>query len=143
MNPKALAERWFEEMWNRRKPELIDEMMSPEAVGLCEGGEVRGPADFRRMVYEPFVATFPDMKIGLGLMVAEGEDVIVRWTVTGTQQGAMMHVPPTGRKVRFDGMTWLKVRDGKIIGGADSFNLHGVVDYLATGVATASVRQAE
>lgn len=47
-----LARRWFEEVWNQRRSETIDELMHADGHGHLEGGEVRGPAQFKAISAE-------------------------------------------------------------------------------------------
>ena len=142
MTPKELATRWFEEIWNAKNPDLIRQWMAPDAVGITEGGEIHGPDDFHKLVYEPLVQAFPDFRVECEAIVAEGEDVMTRWVVTARHLGPFMDLAPTGKFLRFHGMTWLRVRHGKVIGGADSFNLHGIMNFLASGTPTTSVTPA-
>ena len=142
MTPKELATRWFEEIWNAKNPDLIRQWMAPDAVGITEGGEIHGPDDFHKLVYEPLVQAFPDFRVECEAIVAEGEDVMTRWVVTARHLGPFMDLAPTGKSLRFHGMTWLRVRNGKVIGGADSFNLHGIMNFLASGTPTTSVTPA-
>ena len=47
---KALTRRWFEEVWNQRREQTIDEMISPGGIihGLAESGEdLPGPTEFK------------------------------------------------------------------------------------------------
>src|SRR5687768_13948222 len=46
---KTLGRRWFEDVWTQRRDDLIDELMAETSYGHVEGGEVTGPADFRKM----------------------------------------------------------------------------------------------
>jgi predicted ester cyclase len=43
-----------------------------------------------------------------------GDEVAVRWSAEGTHAGEAMGMAPTGRPVRLEGMSWIKVRDGKL-----------------------------
>jgi steroid delta-isomerase-like uncharacterized protein len=142
MNSKQLAHRWFEEIWNKKNPAVIDELMDPEAVGITEGGEIKGPASFRTMVYEPLVAAFPDVKITVDGMIAENDEVVIRWTVLATHKGALMHLAASNKRVKFSGMTWQRFRGEKIIAGSDSYNLHGLLAFLSSGTESVSVRRA-
>jgi len=40
---------------------------------------------------------------------------VARWTVTGTNTGPMGDLPPTGKKVRFSGVTIFRVVNGKFV----------------------------
>lgn len=140
MTNKELALKWFEELWNRKNPAVLAELMDPSAVGTTEGGEIRGPAQFRSAVYDPLVKAFPDLRVRIDSVIAEGAEVMLRWTVVATHTGALLHIPASGRKVLFTGMTWLTFRNGKVVSGADSYNLHGLAAYLSGGPASATVR---
>ena len=48
-------------------------------------------------------------------MIAEGDRVVVRFTIRGTHLGKFMGVPPTGKKVTWSGINILRVADGKAI----------------------------
>lgn len=126
----ALALRWFDEVWNQKRGELIDEMVAPEAVCLAGSGELRGPVEFRERVFAPFVAAFPDLHIDVAGIVAQGDEVVVRWTATGTHQGDGLGLPPTGRSVFIRGMTWIRIAGGKFIEGWDCWNLREMIESL-------------
>ena len=140
MTPKELATRWFTEIWNGRNPGVIHELMHPECLGHTEAGTLVGPDAFVTHMYEAFTAAFPDIQLELHQVVAEGEDTVGRWTVRGTHTGELGGMPPTGRKIQFSGMTWLKFRDGKLIEGADSWNANALACLLANGTESASVK---
>jgi steroid delta-isomerase-like uncharacterized protein len=142
MNPKELALKWFDEVWNKKKPATIAEMMDVASVGLSEGGEIKGPDEFRTAVYEPMVRAFPDVNVKVDSIISEGDEVALRWTVTASHFGPMMDLAASGKRVKFSGMTWLKFANGKIVGGSDSYNLHGLVSFLSGGPESASVRGA-
>lgn len=142
MTPKELAHKFFDRVWNEKDTSVIDELLAPDVVGTSEGDEVRGPAGFRASVYEPITTAFPDVRLTIHDIVADEHQAAVRWTVHGTHTGPLMHLPASGRKVKFTGITWLKFQDGKIISGADSYNLHGLIAYLSAGQECASVRSA-
>jgi predicted ester cyclase len=142
MNTKQLATRWFEELWNKKNPEVIAEIMDASAVGVTEGGVIHGPGEFRASVYEPFVKAFPDLKVKIEGVLAEGDDVALRWTASATHTGPLLHVSPSGRPVKFSGITWLTFKGGKLVKGSDSYNFHGLMAYLGGGQPTASVHEA-
>ena len=48
-------------------------------------------------------------------MVAEGDQVVERFKCSGTHQGEMMRIPPTGRHMGVDEVYSLRVEDGKFM----------------------------
>lgn len=141
MNPKQVAQRWFEEVWNKKNPAVIDELMEPTADCVSEGGTILGPAEFRSKVYDLLIAAFPDVRISIDGLIAEGEDVVIRWTVHATHKGPFGHLKPSGKRVKFSGMTWQRIREGQIVCGSDSYNLHGLVAFLESDAESTSVRR--
>ena len=110
----AVVRRFFHEVWNDRRQETIDELLDDESVCQSDIGELRGPAGFRAAQYEPMLAAFPDARVNIDGIMALGDEVAVRWSAEGTHAGEAMGMAPTGRPVRLEGMSWIKVRDGKL-----------------------------
>jgi predicted ester cyclase len=118
-------------------------MMDARAIGVSEGGEIKGPAEFRAMVYEPLIRAFPDVRLTLEGVIAEDDEAAIRWTASATHEGPFLDLAPTRQRVQFSGMTWMKFKDGRIIAGSDSYNLHGLMEFLSGGRECGSVRRCE
>jgi steroid delta-isomerase-like uncharacterized protein len=114
---KALMRRWFEEFWNRGRQEVIAEVRSPDAVanGL-DGGDTksRGREPMERFQLN-FREAFPDLRVEIQDMVAEGDRVAVRFTVSGTHLGAALGPQPTGHKINFECMVFARIAGGRIV----------------------------
>lgn len=122
----ALSRRWFEEVWNRRRTEVVHELLLPDSIGHMEGGDVVGPEPFLK-VHAEMVTTLPDLRVHVEDTVAQGDQVVVRWSASGTHSGKGMGCEPTGARVQFRGMTWLRFRDGKMVEGWDAWDLDGLM----------------
>jgi steroid delta-isomerase-like uncharacterized protein len=57
---------------------------------------------------------FPDVSIAINDVVADGNLVTTRWTITGTQRGAWNGIPATGKQFKATGMTFMRMGNGKI-----------------------------
>ena len=82
---KALMSRIIEELWNKKNPAVIGQLYAENYVGHTPDGVLQGHAGARQH-YDTYVAAFPDTKIAIDGMVAEGDKVSVRWTATGTHR---------------------------------------------------------
>lgn len=116
-----LARRWFDDVWNTRREATITELLDPGAVGHLEGLVTRGIAEFMT-AREFLIGAFPDFHIDVEDTVSEGDNVVVRWAVTGTHRGDNLGIPATGKPVGFRGITWLRFANGKLVEGWDSWN---------------------
>ena len=139
MNPKTLAVRWFEHVWNRRDPNVIKELLHANASAISQGGRIEGPDSFLEKMYKPLIAGLPDLRVAIDGVIAEGDDAVVRWTVTGTHDGELLGVGATGKRLSFSGMTWLHFKDGQIVEGWDQWNLNALHTLLSTGSESATV----
>lgn len=125
---RVIAVRWFQQVWNERRTETIDELFGDDAVGHMEGGD-QDRAGFKT-AREGLLDAFPDIQVKIEDTLADGEDVVVRWRVHATHTGGGLGLPATGRAVDFRGMTWMTFKDGVIVEGWDSWNLGALLESL-------------
>jgi steroid delta-isomerase-like uncharacterized protein len=81
-------------------------------AGAPENSDVDNFRDFTEHVLQ----AFPDIKVNIDSIIAEGDQVVVRWTATGTHRGEFLGTPPTGRVVPMTNCDIFTVKDGKIVG---------------------------
>ena len=129
----ALIRRWFEEVWNKGRAEAIEEMFDEEGVahGLAgEGGEaLRGPANFR-VFHQQFREAFPGVEVVVDDAISEGDRVAARCTVRGRHEGDSLGFAATKRPVEFTGMTFARVRGGKIVEAWNNFDFMSMYGQL-------------
>lgn len=73
---------------------------------------------------------FSDISAEPNEIVAEGDKVVLRWTVRGKQQGDFMGVPPTGKIVELQGINIYHIADAKIRANYEQTNILQVVQEL-------------
>jgi steroid delta-isomerase-like uncharacterized protein len=128
---RNLAIRWFNEVWNERKPETIYELLSADSLGHQEGNmDIVGPEPFAQF-HRTFLAILPDLKVEILDTIAENRKVCVHWRFNGTHLGAGLGLQPTGRQVSTRGMTWFRIEDGQIAEGWDSWNQQALINLLS------------
>jgi steroid delta-isomerase-like uncharacterized protein len=121
----AVVRRWFEEVWNKGRAEAIDEMFDEEGVahGLADekGAALRGPAGFKPF-FRKLRGAFPEMEVVVDDTVSEGDKVAARCTVRARHEGDALGFRATRRPVEFTGMTFVRVRGGKIVEAWNTFD---------------------
>jgi predicted ester cyclase len=100
---KQLIRRYYQE-WNSGNLDVIDELFADSRVAA---GVRRGCG--------AYLAAFPDLHASIEEMVAEGDKVAVRSTMTGTQDGEIKGIAPTGRQVSMDSAEIYRIKDGKFV----------------------------
>ena len=77
----AMIVRWFEEVWNNGRREVIDEMFPPEFVMYDGGTESKGPDGFKPF-YDRMRASFSDIKVTPHESISDGDLACLRWSAT-------------------------------------------------------------
>lgn len=117
----ALARRVIDEAFNNKRSEAVRELLHPKAVGHLEGFEVRGPEGFLP-AWASILGAFPDLKVIIQDLLAQGDSVAVRWTASGIHTGPHLGITPSMKLVAFRGITWFRFSEGKIIEWWESWN---------------------
>lgn len=111
---KAIIRRWVEG-YNNHDPSIVDELISDDYVLHAPGGQdIKGPESFKQM----FIANlpiFPDIHYTIDDMVAEGDKVAVRYTMTATHQGEYMGITATGKRITLTQAFFYRLAGGKIV----------------------------
>lgn len=135
----ALVKRWFQEVWNEGRIEIIDELLLPETRvhGLPQDPALNGIDGFKQ-AYSIFRGAFPDVQITLDPIVAQGDKVAAHFVCVATHLGDHLGVPPTGDRVTFSGQTIAKFRDGYLVEGWNVLDLLGVIQSAVAKAALAT-----
>ena len=127
---KALLQRWVEEGWNQRKGlDILEEVFSPDICIESDDVDYRG-YDALRQFINMMLTGFPDLHNALDILLAEGDKVISRHTLSGTHQGEFMGLAPTDKKVKFTALFIGQVADGRIVEGWQNANFYGLLQQL-------------
>jgi predicted ester cyclase len=116
---KALVRRYYDEILNERKLETL--------AGYWADDQMIEPV--RRGCFSYFTA-FPDLHCNIDELIAEGDKVFCRSTMTGTHDGEYKGIPPTGRHVSADSAEVFRIVDGKFAGYWCLANVAGLMRQL-------------
>ena len=112
---KVRFRRAYEEVLNQGDVSVVDELIAPDFFNhAAPPGRDRGPESMRWLA-TMLRTTFPDLHITIEELVAEGDIVAGRLTMSGTHEESIMGMPPTGHAVRQDHMHFVRYRDGKAV----------------------------
>jgi steroid delta-isomerase-like uncharacterized protein len=125
---KAIISDFFEQVWNKGDEAAIDRFIAADAAGNDPDFGI-GREGFKQQ-WRNWRRAFPDIHFQIEEMVAEGNTVVSRWTLTGTQSGEFLGIAPTGRKVRVAGMSLDHLEDGVLISGFDGWDNFGLRQQL-------------
>ncbi len=112
---KAVVRRFIEEVQNKKDFAVFDELNDPEFVNLSAPPGVPADREGGKMFLGAFVNAFPDSRVTIDDMIAEGDRVVTKKTFTGTHTGEFNGIPATGKQVTLQYVDILRLRDGRIV----------------------------
>jgi len=95
---KASVRRLYDEVFNKKNRAAIDEFIDPSHVDHAAPPGTPGGLKGVKQTLTMYLTAFPDLHFTVEDIIAEGDKVVARLTVRGTQQGAFMGIPPTGKQ---------------------------------------------
>ena len=112
---KSIARR-FVQVWGKGELDIIDELASPTLSVYYPvfPQQAKGGAAFKQEL-TGFRSTFTDVDIHIEEEIAEGDKVVLRWSLSGTHQGNLFGIPGTGKRIEWTGITIYRIADGKVV----------------------------
>jgi steroid delta-isomerase-like uncharacterized protein len=112
---KALYRRFVEEVVNSGNFAIVDELYSPDYVDHSAPPGAPGGLAGVKAVMGMFRSAFPDVHFTIVQMVGEGDIVATYVTGEGTQNGAFMGRPASGKHAKWASTGFFRVANGKIV----------------------------
>jgi predicted ester cyclase len=127
---KAIVRRQEEELFTQGNLDAADEVYAPDYVGHdpsnlehIQGLEAaKQAADYRK--------AFPDLRVTVKDVIAEGDKVAARLRFRGTHRGELDGIAPTGRRVDCTGIVISRMEGGKIVEDWANFDDLGMMQQL-------------
>ena len=116
MDKRTVIRRYFDELFNAGKVELVDELLHPDYVNHSTGHPDQPRT--REAVKSVILAlrrAFPDLHYAIEELVVGEDAVAVRTTMSGTHLGDFFGLPPTGKTIRCEQYTIERFADDRII----------------------------
>jgi steroid delta-isomerase-like uncharacterized protein len=123
---KALAKRWFDEVWNHGRKETIREILAPEAVIQEAGDATVGPDGFYPF-FDRMHAAFSDIHVTIQDAISEEDKVCVRWSAQMRHTGSGMGIPATNKTLHTTGISVLRIAGGRIVAGWQNWDMLGLM----------------
>lgn len=134
---KALVRRWIDEGFNRRSLTVVDELFTEQ---FAVNGRVLGREGLKQSMNR-HLAGFPDLRVTIDDVLAEGSKVGIWYTVEGTHTGEFEAIPPTGNRVTWVGFDLFSVEAGKISSARFLSDFHGLLTQLGATLSPPPARR--
>ena len=111
---KQIASQWYE-AFARHDVELLDRILAPNWVDIPSPPAVPHGPEAAKAAMAMLTSAFPDFDIKIEDIVQEGNKIVVRSTITGTQREVFAGLPATGRSMKIQAVDIHEIENGKII----------------------------
>ena len=128
---KAIIRRFYDEFFNKGNLDIVNELHCPDFQHYDSGAPDPGggPEGYKRR-NSGFLKAFPDRKVTIDDMVAEGDKVVTRSTMRATHRGDLPDIPATGKRVTVTATIISRMQDGKIAEEWEDWNALGMLEQL-------------
>ena len=127
---KAVVRRNTEEVQSHGNFDVFEELFADDFLDHTPQPNMTPNKDGVRDLYHTLRAAFPDFHADIHWQAADGELVTTYKTYHGTHEGMFLGMAPTGRKIQFETVDVMRVRDGKITDHWGVANLFSLMQQL-------------
>ena len=110
---KTIVRQYLEAVWNQKDMSVIDKCIAPDLIQHVRNVPP-GPEGIKRF-FQMIYSSFPDAHLTVDDMLAEGDQVMWRFTVRATHLGPFRGIPPTGKSFTLTGMAMTRMREGQMV----------------------------
>lgn len=107
--------RRIQEAYSGGDLDALDELVAPDIVSHDAPPGAPAGLEGAKMGHRMLTAAFPDYHITLEELVAEGDRVVQRFTVSGTHKGEFMGFPPSGKGFTIPGYSEYRIAGGRAV----------------------------
>lgn len=108
--------RRYQEAHNTNNLDRLDEMVAADIISHKTLPGLPPGLEGGKLAHRGTVAAFPDLRHEIEDLFAEGDKVVMRWTMIGTHSGApFIGQPATGRQMRVSGISIFRLAEGIIV----------------------------
>jgi steroid delta-isomerase-like uncharacterized protein len=112
---KALVQRLMKEDISQGDEAAAEAIIHPDFFDHTNPPGMQHGLEGHKAIVRLFRSIFPDLDWRIDDLIAEGDKVVARTTMRGTQQADFFGIPPTGRTVEMTGIHVLRIADGRIV----------------------------
>lgn len=132
-----IAQQVSDGVWGAGNIRLIDELYSASYVDLNPTPGVPATRDGLKMLVQMYHDAFPDLQIHTDELLVTEDKIVMRYTASGTHEGEMMGMPPTGKSATISGISILHVQEGQITAEFTLMDNMGLMQQLGLAPAVA------
>jgi steroid delta-isomerase-like uncharacterized protein len=127
---KSVVRRIVDEHWNKKNAALVNELFASNVSLETPDGVLTG-LNGASSLLQAYATAFPDFRLIIDDLLADGDRVVLRWTFTGTHRGPLADIAASGRQVRVPrGIAIFRIATGKVEQGYFAWDKYALLQQL-------------
>jgi predicted ester cyclase len=129
---KAIIRR-YREIYNRSQLDKLAKVLDPNFVAHNLAPGLPAGLEGARTAHQAALASFPDQQVSTEDLIAEGDQVVERWTLRGTHTGAPFfvgNIPADGKRIETTGISIYRLANGRIVEHWGEFDFVRILQQL-------------
>jgi predicted ester cyclase len=129
---KIVVRQLIDDLWNNGKLAVVDDLVTRNFTYHCplHSESITGREGFKQWISAVRGAYSNFRLTPLGYLIGEGEQVSGRWRMTGVHTGPLLHLEPTYREFRIEGITLYRFAEDEIAEVWMTYDLYGLMHQL-------------
>jgi len=107
--------RRYQEAYNTADYDALDDLVAADVLTPNMISSMPRGLEGAKLVHQKTLIGMPDYYTTIEDLIAEGDKVVARLSMTGTYTGDFYGIPPTGRRVNLTGIFIARIANGKIV----------------------------
>jgi len=112
---KALLKKFYEDVFNKHNVDAADQFIAKDAIDHNAMPGTKPGLEGIKDEFRQFFAGFPDWTVTVDDMIAEGDKVVARVTIKGTNKGMMGGMAATNKAAQWGLIDIVRIKDGKLV----------------------------
>ena len=126
---KAILNHLYEELWSKRNLSILDEVYSPEVLYHTPSMELHNLDELKNL-FNDYSLAFHDSNVTVKDQIAKDDMIVTKWAFEGVHKGKFGELPPTGNKIKLEGISIHRLVNGKIVDEWEVYDELGMMKQL-------------
>ena len=111
---KKIVQR-YQEAYNRNNLDALEQIMSDEVLTPTSLSGFPPGLEGAKAIHRKTLIGMPDIHTEIDELIAEGDKVVARCTMTGTHTGDFFGIPANGKSISVNAVYIVRIADGRIV----------------------------
>lgn len=106
---------FYDKVMNAHDPAMLDSFITADYIEHQTDPQYPNTLDGLKARFKDLFVAYPDFHAQVNFVVSHADTIVAETTITGTNSGTMMGMPPTNKQIHVDDMDVVRIVNGKAV----------------------------